>query len=56
MVYRAFDLLWLEGESLLRAPLLRRRELLESLTLPRGLELTPITQVASPMGRNEVRR
>ncbi len=50
VIFRAFDLLWLEGESLLRSPLCRRRELLESLILPKGLELTPITQVASPWG------
>lgn len=50
VIFRAFDLLWLDGESLLRCPLTRRRELLESLWLPKGLELTPITHVASPWG------
>ncbi len=47
VIYKAFDLLWLEGASLLREPLTRRRELLQGLTLPPGLELVPITAVAS---------
>jgi len=47
VIYKAFDLLWLEGASLLREPLSRRRELLEGLTLPTGLELVSITAVSS---------
>lgn len=34
IVYVAFDILWLEGESLLKEPLHRRRSLLESTKLP----------------------
>ena len=48
VIYRAFDLLWLDGESLLRQPLTKRRALLETLAFPSGLELTPITPVHSP--------
>lgn len=48
VIYRAFDLLFCNGESLLRRPLVERRELLTGLTFPTGLELTPITVVQSP--------
>jgi DNA ligase-1 len=48
VIYRAFDLLWLKGESLLRHPLVERRRLLEGLAFPEGFELTPITPVHSP--------
>ncbi len=41
VIFRAFDLLWLEGESLLRTPLAARREKLEALTLPTGMEFAP---------------
>lgn len=41
VVFRAFDLLWLDGETLLRSPLRARREKLESLVLPAGLEVAP---------------
>jgi DNA ligase-1 len=41
VIFRAFDLLWLEGESLLRTPLAERREKLEALTLPTGIERAP---------------
>jgi DNA ligase-1 len=41
VIFRAFDLLWLDGESLLRTPLRSRREKLESLGLPSGLEVAP---------------
>ena len=41
VIFRAFDLLWLEGKSLLRTPLVERREKLETLTLPPGLEVAP---------------
>ncbi len=47
VIYRVFDLLWLDGESLLREPLTRRRELLAALPLPVGMELTSITLVHS---------
>lgn len=47
VIYKAFDLLWHEGSSLLREPLARRRALLEGLAFPPGLELVPITRVHS---------
>ncbi len=47
VIYRAFDLLWLAGESLLRRLLVERRRLLEALAFPKGFELTPITPVHS---------
>src|SRR5690606_18721204 len=36
------DLLWLEGESLLRKPLIERRALLESLRLPGKIQVAPV--------------
>jgi DNA ligase-1 len=48
VIFRAFDLLWLNGESLLRETLRRRRDLLEGVQLPASFELTPITWVDSP--------
>jgi len=41
VVYRAFDLLWLDGESLLRTPLAERRTKLEALTFPARVEQAP---------------
>jgi ATP-dependent DNA ligase I len=41
VIFRAFDLLWLDGETLLRTPLRKRREMLESIPLPSGLEVAP---------------
>lgn len=48
VVYKAFDLLWRDGVSLLREPLAQRRALLEKLVLPAEIEVVPITRVASP--------
>lgn len=42
-----FDLLWLNGRSLLREPLHERRRLLESLALPPGFELIHVRQAGS---------
>jgi DNA ligase-1 len=39
VVFRAFDLLWFDGESLLRQPLDHRRHLVEALPFPPGLEI-----------------
>lgn len=47
VIFRAFDLLWLDGETLLRTPLRSRREKLESLALPSGLEVAPKYPFAS---------
>ncbi|EDY18989.1 DNA ligase I, ATP-dependent Dnl1 [Chthoniobacter flavus Ellin428] len=47
VVFKAFDLLYLNGTSLLKRPLAERRLALESLTLPPGLEVAPIHRVAS---------
>ena len=42
VVFVAFDLLWLNGESFLRRPLRERREALRSLKLPTGFQLAEI--------------
>jgi DNA ligase-1 len=47
VIFRAFDLLWLDGETLLRTPLASRREKLESIALPPGLEVAPKYPFAS---------
>jgi len=47
VVYKAFDLLLLDGASLLKRPLAERRLALESLDLPVGLEVAPVHRVAS---------
>lgn len=39
VIYKAFDLLWLDGESLLKQPLATRRDLLELLVLPPAFEV-----------------
>ncbi len=39
VIYRAFDLLWVNGASLLRAPLSERRQHLEQVNLPERFEL-----------------
>ncbi|MDR3404678.1 MAG: ATP-dependent DNA ligase [Chthoniobacter sp.] len=47
VVFKAFDLLFLNGTPLLKRPLAERRLALESLALPPGLEVAPIHRVAS---------
>jgi DNA ligase-1 len=47
VVFKAFDLLFLDGVSLLKRPLAERRLALESLALPAGLEVAPLHRVAS---------
>jgi len=47
VVFKAFDLLLLDGAALLKRPLAERRLALESLVLPAGLEVAPIYRVAS---------
>jgi DNA ligase-1 len=42
VVFVAFDLLWMNGESFLRRPLRERREALQILTLPAGFQAAPI--------------
>ena len=42
VVFVAFDLLWLNGDSFLRRPLRERREALRSLKLPTGFQLAEI--------------
>ncbi|CAN5552110.1 hypothetical protein BH20VER3_BH20VER3_16800 [soil metagenome] len=47
VLYVAFDLLWLNGHSLLRTPLRERRELLRSLTLPPQFQFAETSPVRS---------
>jgi DNA ligase-1 len=47
VVFVAFDLLWLNGRSLLKAPLRERRELLRSLTMPAGFQVADISPARS---------
>lgn len=47
VVFRAFDLLALDGTALLKRPLAERRALLEKLALPASLEIAPIHVLAS---------
>ncbi len=47
VVYIAFDLLWLNGRSLLRAPLRERRELLRGLTMPSQFQLAEVSPARS---------
>jgi DNA ligase-1 len=47
IAYVAFDLLWLEGTSLLKEPLHRRRALLESLELPEIVHRSGVRTVAN---------
>ncbi len=47
VIFKAFDLLLLDGVSLLDRPLHERRALLENLPLPPALEVAPIFTVAS---------
>jgi DNA ligase-1 len=42
VVFVAFDLLWLNGRSLLKTPLRERRELLRSLTMPAQFQIAEI--------------
>jgi DNA ligase-1 len=42
VVFVAFDLLWLNGESFLRRPLRERREALRSLKLPTGFQIAEV--------------
>jgi len=47
VVFVAFDLLWLNGRSLLKAPLRERRELLRSLTMPAAFQVADISPARS---------
>ena len=47
VIFKAFDLLFLDGAALLDRPLHERRTLLESLVLPPRLEVAPRSAVAS---------
>ncbi|MEO7167390.1 MAG: ATP-dependent DNA ligase [Chthoniobacterales bacterium] len=47
VVFIAFDLLWLEGRSLLKAPLQERRELLRGLTMPAQFQVAEISAARS---------
>jgi DNA ligase-1 len=47
VVFVAFDLLWMNGESFLRRPLRERREALRALELPGGFQVAAIYPVIS---------
>ncbi len=47
VVFVAFDLLWLEGRSLLKTPLRERRELLRGLTMPPQFQVAEISAARS---------
>jgi DNA ligase-1 len=47
IVYVAFDLLWLDGKSLLKEPLGQRRSLLESIELPKLLRRSNVRIVST---------
>ncbi|HSH38062.1 MAG TPA: ATP-dependent DNA ligase [Chthoniobacterales bacterium] len=47
VAFVAFDLLWLDGRSLLKAPLRERRDLLRALRLPPQFQLSEISPVHS---------
>ncbi len=47
VLYMVFDLLRLNGETLLKAPLSERRRRLDQLTLPNRVKVSPIRKVAS---------
>jgi DNA ligase-1 len=48
VVFVAFDLLWVNGRSLLKVPLRERRELLRELKLPPQFQISEISPVESP--------
>ncbi len=47
VVFIAFDLLWLNGRSLLRTPLHERRQLLRGLTIPAQFQVAEVSAVQS---------
>jgi DNA ligase-1 len=47
VVFVAFDLLWVEGRSLLRTPLRERRALLRSLTMPEHFQVAEVSAAQS---------
>ncbi len=46
--FLVFDLLWLDGQTLLHLPLEDRRRCLETLVLPPGFQLSAVYRAASP--------
>jgi DNA ligase 1 len=47
IVYVAFDMLWLDGQSLLKQPLHRRRSMLESMQLPESVHRSTVRTVST---------
>jgi len=45
--FSAFDLLWIDGRSIFREPLVERRRLLDGLSLPPPLQIVPIARAKS---------
>ncbi len=56
VVFVAFDLLWLNGRSLLKTPLRERRELLRSVAVPSGFQIAEVTPAHSVQEIEEVFR
>ncbi|MEY2540580.1 MAG: ligase 1 [Verrucomicrobiota bacterium] len=54
VVFIAFDLLWLNGRSLLKTPLRERRELLRHLKLPRQFQIADVYPAQSPTEIEEI--
>ena len=47
VLYMAFDLLWLNGETLLKTPLTDRRRRLHQLILPDRVKISPLREITS---------
>ena len=47
VLYMVFDLLWLNGETLLKTPLSERRRRLSQLILPDRVKVSPIREITS---------
>ena len=47
VIFVAFDLLWLDGRSLLKTPLRKRRELLSGLTMPERFQIAEVSTAQS---------
>ncbi len=53
VVIQVFDLLWLNGQSLMKTPLLERRERLSALELPDRISLSPLRKISDAQSIDE---